>query len=53
VHDEAREFRSSTDLNALGDMDGEIQRFLELGMDGFFTDQPDIGVRARDEFVSR
>jgi glycerophosphoryl diester phosphodiesterase len=46
------DFRSSTDPNAYGDLEGEIQRFLELGMDGFFTDQPDIGVRARDEFVS-
>jgi glycerophosphoryl diester phosphodiesterase len=47
------DFRSSTDPNAIGDLEGEIQRFLELGMDGFFTDQPDIGVRARNEFVSR
>ena len=44
------DFRSSTDPNALGDLEGEIRRFLELGMDGFFTDQPDIGVRARNEF---
>jgi len=47
------DFDSSTDPNAIGDLEGEIQRFLELGMDGFFTDQPNIGVRARDEFVSR
>jgi glycerophosphoryl diester phosphodiesterase len=46
------DFRSSSDPNALGDLPGEIKRFLELGMDGFFTDQPDIGVRARDEFVA-
>lgn len=26
----------------------EIQGFLELGVDGFFTDFPDTGVRARD-----
>ena len=45
------DFRSSTDPNAFGDLAGEVKRFLELGMDGFFTDQPDIGVRARNEFV--
>ena len=47
------DFRSSTDPNAFGDLEAEIQRFLELGMDGFFTDQSDIGVRARNEFLSR
>jgi glycerophosphoryl diester phosphodiesterase len=46
------DFRVGTDPNAFGDLKGEIQRFLALGMDGFFTDQPDIGVRARNEFVS-
>jgi glycerophosphoryl diester phosphodiesterase len=45
------DFRSSTDPNAFGNLAGEVKRFLELGMDGFFTDQPDIGVRARNEFV--
>ena len=25
----------------------EIQRFLEQGVDGIFTDQPDLGARAR------
>jgi len=29
-----------------GDLAGELKRFLALGMDGFFTDQPDLGVRA-------
>ncbi|HZN22976.1 MAG TPA: glycerophosphodiester phosphodiesterase family protein, partial [Burkholderiales bacterium] len=47
------EFRSSTDPTGIGNLAGEITRFLELGLDGFFTDQPDIGVRARNEFVSR
>jgi glycerophosphoryl diester phosphodiesterase len=41
------------DPNAAGDLRAEVKRFLELGIDGFFTDQPDIGVRARDEFVGR
>jgi glycerophosphoryl diester phosphodiesterase len=36
---------------ALGNLAGEIAKFLEQGMDGFFTDQADIGVRARDGFA--
>ncbi|HWM44297.1 MAG TPA: glycerophosphodiester phosphodiesterase [Burkholderiales bacterium] len=40
------DFRSSSDPNQYGNLVGEIERFLELGMDGFFTDQPDIGARA-------
>ena len=46
-----RNFQSGADPAAFGDLAGEAKRFLELGMDGFFTDQSDIGVRARDEFV--
>lgn len=37
------EFRSSTAPNAVGDVQGEIQAFLAAGMDGFFTDTPDLG----------
>lgn len=33
-----------------GNLDGEIGCFLATGIDGFFTDQPDLGVRARDAF---
>ncbi|WP_454044440.1 esterase-like activity of phytase family protein [Cellulosimicrobium sp. Marseille-Q8652] len=40
------EFRSSTDPAAHGDLAGEIRRFLDAGMDGFFTDHPDLGVAA-------
>src|SRR5262249_25276097 len=40
------EFRSGSDPAAPGDLAGEVKRFLELGMDGFFIDQPDIGVKA-------
>jgi glycerophosphoryl diester phosphodiesterase len=43
------DFQSSSDRAALGNLAGEVKRFLSLGMDGFFTDQPDTGVRARDE----
>jgi glycerophosphoryl diester phosphodiesterase len=34
------------------DLEGELQEFLTAGMDGFFTDQADIGVRARDAYVA-
>jgi len=27
----------------------EIKRYLEIGIDGFFTDFPDVGVKTRDE----
>jgi glycerophosphoryl diester phosphodiesterase len=40
------EFDSSADPAAYGDMNGQIQAFVALGMDGFFTDQPDLGVAA-------
>jgi glycerophosphoryl diester phosphodiesterase len=32
----------------LGDLEGELQRFLDLGIDGFFIDQPAVGVRILD-----
>lgn len=35
-----------------GDLQLEIRRFLAAGIDGFFTDQPDLGVRACDAFLS-
>jgi glycerophosphoryl diester phosphodiesterase len=34
-----------------GDMRGEALLFLEAGVDGFFTDHPDVGVAARDAFL--
>jgi glycerophosphoryl diester phosphodiesterase len=46
------DFQSSTDKTAYGDLAGEVDRFLELGIDGFFTDHPDIGVQARDAFMT-
>jgi glycerophosphoryl diester phosphodiesterase len=33
------------------DLRGELRAFLAAGVDGFFTDQPDIGVSARDAFA--
>ncbi|HEY7760492.1 MAG TPA: glycerophosphodiester phosphodiesterase [Burkholderiales bacterium] len=41
-----KEFRYGSDPAALGDMIGEVRRFLAAGIDGLFTDQPDQGVRA-------
>jgi glycerophosphoryl diester phosphodiesterase len=46
------EYQTSADVAAYGDAAAEIERFLALGLDGFFSDQPDIGVQARDAFVS-
>lgn len=40
--------RSSADASAYGDVLTEMQAFLDAGVDGFFTDQPDLGVLARD-----
>ncbi|WP_369371513.1 esterase-like activity of phytase family protein [Promicromonospora sp. Populi] len=37
------EFRSSSDPNAVGDLVGEIQVYLDAGLDAFFTDNPDLG----------
>ena len=41
------QYRSSDDPNAVGDLNGEIETFLDAGMDNFFTDNPDIGQEAR------
>jgi glycerophosphoryl diester phosphodiesterase len=35
-----KEFRADAGPGALGDMAGELRRFLDLGMDGYFTDHP-------------
>jgi glycerophosphoryl diester phosphodiesterase len=35
-----------------GDLDAEIQRFLNRGIDGFFIDFPAAGVRVRDAYIS-
>ena len=38
------EFRSSTDPNAPGDLLGELRVFVNAGMNGAFSDQPDVAV---------
>ncbi len=46
------DYRRGTDPNASGDMVGEVQAFLGAGMDGFFTDNPDLGAEAAEPFGS-
>jgi glycerophosphoryl diester phosphodiesterase len=40
------EFDASANPAELGNMKGQVLAFAALGMDGFFTDQPDLGVAA-------
>jgi len=40
------QFRVGTDPNAVGDLVGEIRVFVAAGLDGLFTDNPDLGVAA-------
>ncbi len=44
--------RSSTDAAALGNLDSELSAYFKAGLDGFFTDHADIGVRSRDAFIA-
>ena len=37
------DLRSNADPNAPGDLTGEIRAFRDAGIDGYFTDNPDIG----------
>ncbi|WP_413071148.1 glycerophosphodiester phosphodiesterase [Sphingomonas sp. 1P08PE] len=46
-------FRRGDDPAVHGDVAGEIDAALRLGIDGFFTDFPLIGVQARDRVVPR
>jgi glycerophosphoryl diester phosphodiesterase len=46
------QYRVGTDPNAYGDLEGEILAFLTAGMDGFFTDQPDVGATAANDYTS-
>lgn len=44
--------RIGTDSNARGNLQAELKMFLDAGIDGFFTDNSDVGVTARDAFVA-
>jgi glycerophosphoryl diester phosphodiesterase len=46
-------FRSSAEPRALGNAEAEIKAFLAAGVDGFFTDHPDAGVRAARAFAKK
>jgi glycerophosphoryl diester phosphodiesterase len=45
--------RAGADPSSCGNLDAELRAFLAAGIDGFFTDHADIGVRARDGFLGR
>ena len=47
------ELRQGAGLQGTGDLEAEATAFLKAGIDGFFTDFPAVGVRARDAYVSR
>jgi glycerophosphoryl diester phosphodiesterase len=48
-----RPYRAGGAPSERGDMGAEVQQFLAAGIDGFFADHPDIGVRARNAFLTR
>ncbi len=44
------DLRSPGDAAARGDLAAEIRALLDAGITGFFSDHPDLAVRARDEW---
>ncbi|MFC8144161.1 glycerophosphodiester phosphodiesterase [Streptomyces paradoxus] len=44
------DFRKGTDADAYGDVFGAYQAYFATGIDGVFTDQPDTGLLAREDF---
>jgi glycerophosphoryl diester phosphodiesterase len=49
----ATDFRRGTDPNAYGDARAEARAFLDAGVDGIFSDQPDLVVAALEEWLER
>ena len=47
----ATNFRVGSDPNAPGDLAAETRAFLDAGVDGVFSDNPDLAVDARDAWV--
>jgi glycerophosphoryl diester phosphodiesterase len=45
--------RSGEDPAQLGDVEAEVRTYLRAGIDGFFIDQPALGVRAREVYPAR
>jgi glycerophosphoryl diester phosphodiesterase len=46
------DLKKGRDPAAHGDLAAEITRYLGRGIDGFFTDFPAVGARARDAYIS-
>ncbi|GAA0633419.1 glycerophosphodiester phosphodiesterase [Streptomyces thermocarboxydovorans] len=46
------DFRKGTDPDAYGDVFGAYRTYFATGIDGVFTDQPDTGLLAREDFVN-
>ncbi len=46
-------FRSGTDPNAPGDLRAEVRAFLDAGVDGMFSDHPNIAVDALEDWLER
>ncbi|WP_328870095.1 glycerophosphodiester phosphodiesterase [Streptomyces sp. NBC_00287] len=46
------DFRKGTDADAYGDVFGAYKTYFATGIDGVFTDQPDTGLLAREDFVN-
>jgi glycerophosphoryl diester phosphodiesterase len=46
-------FRGGSAPAERGDLAAELFAYLGCGIDGFFTDQPDLGVAARDAFLQQ
>jgi glycerophosphoryl diester phosphodiesterase len=46
-----KDLRSGSDPNHFGDMQTELLAYLKAGLDAFFTDHADLGVRARDAYL--
>lgn len=46
------EFRKGADPDAYGDAFGAFRAYFVTGIDGIFTDNPDTGVLAREDFVN-
>jgi len=44
--------RIGADPNATGDLAGEVEAFLDAGVDALFADHPDIAVQTRDAWAS-
>jgi glycerophosphoryl diester phosphodiesterase len=47
-----QDLRAAGEAAAHGDLDAEIRRYLDRGIDGFFVDFPATGVRVRDAYIS-